>query len=51
VATAKCAVCNRELPVSKLKRCNDCEIWLCKNHVKYPLMGTAKCPKCGKSVK
>ena len=47
----RCAICNKELSVQNAKRCNNCEIWLCKNHVEYPLINKPKCPKCKKEVK
>jgi hypothetical protein len=51
MATVKCAVCNKEILPRDAKRCNNCEIWLCKNCVKSTWTGVVKCPKCGKEVK
>jgi len=47
----KCAICGKEGPPSQMKRCNNCEMWLCSGCVKYSLLGAPSCPKCGKPVK
>jgi len=47
----KCAICGKEISASDAKRCSNCEIWLCKDCVEYPIFSKAKCPKCHKEVK
>lgn len=51
MAMVKCAVCNKEVSTRDAKRCNNCEIWLCKSCVEYTWNGKVKCPKCEKEVK
>jgi len=48
--TVKCAVCGKDVPVSKAKRCSNCGIWLCTSCAEYPVFGPVRCPKCKKPV-
>lgn len=46
----KCAICGKVHEVKdthKIKWCPNCEMWICKDCVKY---GT-DCPRCKKAVK
>jgi hypothetical protein len=51
MARVKCAICSKEANVSSMKRCNNCEIWLCPSCAEYPIFGPPRCPKCKKPLK